>query len=116
MDDLSFLPQNGGQDLVENLNKTLDEFPVETKLRSFPNGTKIGNVEKDGIGFQFASNGSVGLDEDFGNMNGTGQLYYNDNKKGVLFNGTFVNGEIKDGAMYDPEGNVIIKKEKENEY
>ena len=107
--------QKGGQDLLENLNTTIDRYPVETKLKSFPNGTKLGSLEKDGIGFQFASNGSVGLNQDFGKMNGTGHLYYNDDKKAVLFNGTFINGEIKEGSMYDPEGKVIIKKEKENE-
>ena len=75
--------QKGGQDLLENLNTTVDRYPVETKLKSFPNGTKLGSLEKDGIGFQFASNESVGLNQDFGKMNGTGHLYYNDDKKAV---------------------------------
>ena len=148
MDDFSFLHQNDGQDLVENMSKTIDESPIETNFKSFSNGTKLGFVRKgergDRIGFQFASNGSVGLDQDFrkiqdfGKMNGTGQLYrvvsgksIEDVKDSFIFDGKFVNGELKNGTMWGPnqEGKVVIKenekiekklrelrkKEKENE-
>ena len=104
LDDFSFL--HTGEDLVESMNQSQKISSDEMKLKSFPNETKdilnemkIG--EKDGIGFQFTSNGSVGHGEDCDNINGTGKLFYNDDERGILFNGTFINGKVRNGVVFD---------------
>ena len=100
----------------------MDESPIEAKFKSFSNGTKLGDVSKlgkrkDRIGFEFASNGSVSLDHDFGKMNGTGKLYHHNGKDSFIFDGKFVNGEIKNGTMwgFNQEGKVVIKEEEKIE-
>ena len=113
LDDFSFL--HNGEDLVETLNQSQKISPGETKLKSFPNGTKemLGKIkigEKEGMGFQFMTNGSVAHEEEIGNINGTGKVFYNNDEKEMMFNGTFVNGRVRDGVVYDQAGNVLLKK------
>ena len=116
LDDFSFL--HTGEDLVESLNQSQKISADEMKLKSFPNKTKdiLGEMkigEKDGIGFQFTSDGSVGNEDEFDNINGTGKLFYNNDKRRILFNGTFINGKVRNGVVFDQAGNVILTKDSE---
>ena len=89
----------------------------QIKFQYYANGRKeyagqMENGTKHGNGILLYPNGNVAYLGHFnkGVMNGTGKLYYNDNSSSILFDGSLMDGEIKDGIVYAQTGNVIRRK------
>ena len=114
------LRTKSGEDLSENSNVTrpqknkIDLDQVKSKL--YPNDIQeyVGEIKsgkKQGLQVQYSPNGTIGnVDNiDYGRINGTGKLYYTNGNERILFNGTFVGGEIKDGFIFGSNGKIIKK-------
>ena len=91
---------------------------VQSKF--YPNGKpeyvgQMKNGTKHGKGVLYAPDGNVAYvgNFDHGEMNGTAKMYYNNEKDSILFNGTLINGNIKEGIVYDPKGEILNKKDKD---